>query len=302
MKKHFFTRKVRKSSRQTKKRRGGGKKGARLLPILGAAALGLLGSTYAQPLVRPEASYLKYEPSSSYEGNMRMPRNSGNGKAVALPSAYPSYSPSPYEIMVPYATPISTMSFPPESGMAEDPSTTNFGSTWLEKIKIGQNELKSGKRESGDWCTSGKCNNGLGIRRRDMPQTGEMAPSNTRSNKPLNAYISDLEAEFGIEATKTKKSMNDLKPAQGEINKAKVEGMAKAIKNGKTLGGDPPVVSSDGYVIDGHHRWAAMKEAGKGNQKINVIELNAPAMTILTASAAQPQKNFMGTPVPYPSY
>ena len=302
MKKKFFSRKVRKSSHETRKRRGGARKPARITPLLGAMAMGLLGSTYAQPQVRPEASYLKYEPSRSYtyKGNVRMPTNSVSGKELALPSAYPSFTSSPYEIMMP--SPTTSMSYSPNLKVTEVPWATNFGSNWLDKIKVGQNELAKGKREAGNWCASGKCNDGLGIRRRDMPQTGERAPGNTRSNKPLNLYLKDLEMQFGIEAVKTKISMNDLKPAQGEINKAKVEGMAAAIKNGKTLGGDPPVVSNDGYVIDGHHRWAAMQEAGKGNQKINVIQLKAPAMNILAASAMQPQKNFMGTPVPYPSY
>jgi N12 class adenine-specific DNA methylase len=60
----------------------------------------------------------------------------------------------------------------------------------------------------------------------------------------------------------------DLKPTQAEFSPAKVE-KAKAF-----AGGDRSIlVSSDGYVLDGHHQWLAKREAG---EPVKVIRLGAP--------------------------
>ena len=73
--------------------------------------------------------------------------------------------------------------------------------------------------------------------------------------------------------------------------------------NGEKVGGmmtskdydpsaEPIFVSRDGYVVDGHHRWAATvgKDAEDGklgnNHKMNVIELDAPISQILKEANA----------------
>lgn len=51
-------------------------------------------------------------------------------------------------------------------------------------------------------------------------------------------------------------SVAKLKPIQSEVNAEKVEHMkqdAKALKQ-------PLIISKDGCILDGHHRWVALKE------------------------------------------
>lgn len=50
-----------------------------------------------------------------------------------------------------------------------------------------------------------------------------------------------------------------LRPTQMEINGGKVGGMKKFLDGGGKFGGDPRFfVSRDNYILDGHHRWAAL--------------------------------------------
>ena len=66
---------------------------------------------------------------------------------------------------------------------------------------------------------------------------------------------------------------SDMKPSQKTLEVEKVEDMAKTIDPKKMK---PIVVSEDGHVVDGHHRWAALNTAGYGNVKVPVyrIKLN----------------------------
>jgi len=50
---------------------------------------------------------------------------------------------------------------------------------------------------------------------------------------------------------------------QAEYKPGKVHGIAGAMSAGATIGGGRALVSSDGYVIDGHHRWRASHQADK---------------------------------------
>jgi len=77
----------------------------------------------------------------------------------------------------------------------------------------------------------------------------------------------------GIIMVKDRVRPNDLKPSQHDFNHAKVDDIAKRIKPniGKLM-----VISLDDYIVDGHHRWLAFKQAGYGNTKMTVwrIKLN----------------------------
>lgn len=50
-----------------------------------------------------------------------------------------------------------------------------------------------------------------------------------------------------------------LKASQKDINAERVQGMVDNYRKGVfDMSGSPVLVSEDGYLIDGHHRWAAM--------------------------------------------
>lgn len=98
----------------------------------------------------------------------------------------------------------------------------------------------------------------LGISRSQMPQIKDFA----RFKKILN--------DRGVKVGKTRKRIGDLKMTQNEINKDKVFKLMlqyrkdnKRTRGGVDFPGNPPVISSDGYVLDGTHRFVAMFNINK---------------------------------------
>lgn len=78
----------------------------------------------------------------------------------------------------------------------------------------------------------------------------------------------DIEPEFrelldkmGIKHEVSKVPAANLKATQENLDGAKVSGMMRAIKNGEMpqdVLDSPIFVTKDGYIVDGHHRWAAL--------------------------------------------
>ena len=99
---------------------------------------------------------------------------------------------------------------------------------------------------------------GLKKRRHTMPQLSD-----------FDAFVKDLKNEdIGMSDSSMKPS--DLTPTQSNFNEDKVKSMVTE-GNWKSK---PIIVSKDGYVIDGHHRWLAANEAGS-KVACRVIDLNA---------------------------
>jgi hypothetical protein len=110
----------------------------------------------------------------------------------------------------------------------------------------------------------------LGVPRAQMPQIRAAH---------RGALVNFLKAR-GIDSKATEVPANDLKPTQAEFSPAKVE-QARLHQ-----GGDRSIlVSSDGYVVDGHHQWLAKRANG---QPVNVIRLNAPVREVLAQVAEFP--------------
>ncbi|MFN4036405.1 LPD38 domain-containing protein [Comamonas aquatica] len=77
----------------------------------------------------------------------------------------------------------------------------------------------------------------------------------------------------GIASEQAEVPANSLKPTQAEFSEAKVR------KATKRTGGDRAIlVSSDGYVVDGHHQWLAKRQDG---QPVKVLQLQAPISQLL---------------------
>ena len=68
-----------------------------------------------------------------------------------------------------------------------------------------------------------------------------------------------------------------LKPIQSHINREKVE---KIKKNAKTQKLSPILVSKEGFVIDGHHRWVAQRELEE--ETMDVILINATLKDVIS--------------------
>ncbi len=77
--------------------------------------------------------------------------------------------------------------------------------------------------------------------------------------------------------------VKDLKPAQTEIIKEKAFGMAiKFLDRGEWDGVDlEAIISSDNYIMDGHHRWAAVSLIDK-NAKIAGTVINLPGAALVS--------------------
>ena len=92
--------------------------------------------------------------------------------------------------------------------------------------------------------------------------------------------------ENGVGVKKEKVQASSLKASQAELIGAKVAGiMTKEKYNEGVI-----YVSRDGYVIDGHHRWAgavgADAEDGLGDLKIKVVRIDMPITEVLRVSNA----------------
>jgi len=106
-----------------------------------------------------------------------------------------------------------------------------------------------------------------------------------------DAFVKHL-AEKGIETREGSVPAAQLKASQSELKGANLAFMMspegqKAVK----LQENSIFVSSDGYVIDGHHRWAALvgldaKDGKLGGTPIKVRVINMPIQQVLTEANA----------------
>lgn len=108
---------------------------------------------------------------------------------------------------------------------------------------------------------------GMGIPRIEMPQF----PSDRR-----DAFFDELKAE-GVSVQTGTMDARRLRPTQNEIGARSTAGIAQAIRDGKFRSSNTVLVSSDGYILDGHHRWSAAVvvsfEGGDGELPVTVIDM-----------------------------
>lgn len=123
-------------------------------------------------------------------------------------------------------------------------------------------EVDKGK----DWKLFGQENGTLGIPRANMPQVAV---------KLRPAMLAFLESR-GIKHERVDVAANSLKPTQAEYSVSKTE-RAKGLADDRS-DASAVLVSSDGYVLDGHHRWLAKAQEG---QPVNVIRFDAPIDRLL---------------------
>lgn len=113
------------------------------------------------------------------------------------------------------------------------------------------------------------CDDNLGIPREEMPQfKGKAQPGTKASDMPVDKsgevdtepVFREMLKQKGIKVTQTEVPADKLKATQSELVGAKVVGMMGALEENpeheKITA--PIYVSRDGFVIDGHHRWAAV--------------------------------------------
>lgn len=168
--------------------------------------------------------------------------------------------------------------------------------------RTGSMQVKAARRWEAGWPAIGTLSpdgevvephGHLGIARDDMPQlTGPALPGTAAAELAGGAgEFADLrdafEAELqrdGIAVTHETAPATSLKPVQSELNRAKVERKATAIRRGTGYGVDshsnPVMVAADNRIIDGHHKWAADMLADPA-RPVHVRRIGLPAGQVL---------------------
>jgi hypothetical protein len=126
----------------------------------------------------------------------------------------------------------------------------------------------------------------MGIPRKNMPQV----PTNSKTD-----FLQELDRR-GISVERTEVNPLDLNPVQNEIQAEKSGGI---MNREEAKNADPRlvpdtgriIVSSDDYVMDGHHRWAAYSAMALENPdvKIPVVKVDMPATDLLPVMEAYAQ-------------
>lgn len=150
-------------------------------------------------------------------------------------------------------------------------------STLMDKLRdIAKQAIKDGtKAQTYNLCnvsvagTNLFCAGNKGINRVNMPQlkgkpvAGSLAdkmPRDSRGEVDVGPGFRENLENAGFQVSDDIEKASYLKATQNELNGVKVAGIAKAYDEGK-LAREPLFVSKDNYIVDGHHRWAAMVAA-----------------------------------------
>lgn len=177
----------------------------------------------------------------------------------------------------------------------------------LDRIFHKVNELKKDNKPipNFDLCkvtipgTNLFCGGNKGIPREEMPQLkgtpekGSIADK-LQKDKDGQANIEDLFKKSLVKAghkIETKEiDVTKLKATQNQLVGSKIVGMLDALKNKtpeETAGIRAPIfISKDGYILDGHHRWAALvgldlSNGGGPDVKMNVMQVDMNATDLV---------------------
>ena len=173
----------------------------------------------------------------------------------------------------------------------------NDFNTDIQKVKqiVADAKAKGEKAPNINLCqitvpgTNLYCDDNLGIPRAEMPQfKGRAIEGSRAANMPVDKdgevdtepVFKEMLKQKGITVVQTEVPADKLKATQSELVGAKVVGMMGALEENpeheKITA--PIYVSRDGYVIDGHHRWAAIAAYNAANpdkqipMKVQVID------------------------------
>jgi hypothetical protein len=127
---------------------------------------------------------------------------------------------------------------------------------------------------------------GLGISRNELPQI---------KSTDVPEFIEWLETQ-NIESFDASFPVGALKPVQREINLEKVFSMAEKHKAGEIdlSKGKPLMTSSDEHIIDGHHRWYALRELDPKNE-IDIIMIDSSARKLIELMKEFPKTSYKQT-------
>lgn len=138
----------------------------------------------------------------------------------------------------------------------------------------------------------------LGTPPATIPKTGDRIVQTTDGFVP-RAEMPQIKAKYvpefltglqdqGVRVTRTAALARDIKPMQKELNLTKVQAMAE---KGVSAYSKPMIMSSDGFILDGHHRWAGAL-ANDPNAQIPVYKVDLPIEKLLDAARSFPKTTY----------
>lgn len=146
------------------------------------------------------------------------------------------------------------------------------------------------------------CDGNKGIERADMPQfkgtprpgsPADKLPKDENGEADTEEFFKQMLNKQGIKVSEPQTVPPDrLKATQSELVGVKVAGMSKVLDDPKHPAYDkitaPIYVSNDGYVLDGHHRWAAVVAHNAANPDrqipMNVRVIDEPIAPLVKRS------------------
>ena len=124
---------------------------------------------------------------------------------------------------------------------------------------------------------------GMGISRMELPQI---------KSTDVPEFIDWLESK-GVDSLRTSMEVGELTPVQKEINLEKTDSMAAKHEAGEIdlSTGKPVMVSSDEYLVDGHHRWYALRELNPNN-KLDSVMIDSPILELISLMKQFPKTSY----------
>lgn len=184
----------------------------------------------------------------------------------------------------------------PKNSVSGSPEIDNKVSTYLDKMKavVDKARASGDKPPDFDLCevsvpgTNLFCGSNKGIPRKNMPQLkgnpekGSKAESLSKDSAgevSIEQPFVDSLIQKNIKLTNKTVEASQLKATQSQLVGSKVVGMIDALKKDpKNKNITAPIfVSKDGYVLDGHHRWAAMVGLNFSSNEpvqMNIVEVD----------------------------
>ena len=147
------------------------------------------------------------------------------------------------------------------------------------------------------------CGGNMGVPRLEMPQfkgvpregsVADKLPKNAKGEVSADDLFHDYLNKSEIKVLPAKVPVDRLKSTQNQLVGSKVAGMASALKANPNhpILSEPIYISRDGYVLDGHHRWAAAVGLGLTTEKpprmnVKVVDMDIQDLLPLSKKFAE---------------
>lgn len=149
----------------------------------------------------------------------------------------------------------------------------------LLKWNPDQDRDEAGRFGSGGGGVKALFSESLGMARASMPQI----PNGALKEK----FIAE-QAARGVSTDAESVPATALKPTQADFNPDNIQYLRDAVKAGTFKDTNPLIVSREGRVLDGHHRWAG---AALDGEKLSVLRVDLPIHELLAEAKAFNTRN-----------